>query len=77
MFGGSVDPARRFEHGAWKISRHGVPFLDDAQSNIFCTVDALLDYGSHTIVIGKVDAVRMPGDEISPLIFGDGRFLRG
>ena len=74
-FGGGIDPDKRFDYGRWIISRHGVPFLDDAQSNIFCTVDGLFDYATHTIVIGKVDAVRMAGDDIQPLIFGDGRFL--
>jgi flavin reductase (DIM6/NTAB) family NADH-FMN oxidoreductase RutF len=77
VFGGGIDPEKRFDYGTWTISRHGVPFLDDAQSNIFCTVDGLFDYATHTIVIGKVDAVRMPGDDINPLIFGDGRFLTG
>ena len=43
-------------------------------SRIFSAVDGLFDYATHTIVIGKVDAVRMPGEDIRPLIFGDGRF---
>ena len=75
VFGGDIDPRKRFDYGSWSISRHGIPFLADAQSNIFCTVDALFDYATHSIVIGKVDAVRMPGEDIRPLIFGDGRFL--
>lgn len=76
-FGGGIDPEKRFDHGSWNVSRYGTPFLADAQANIFCTVDAQFDYATHTIVIGKVDAVRMPGEDIRPLIFGDGRFLNG
>jgi flavin reductase len=72
-FGGRVAPDERFATGAWQADAD-VPFLADAQSNIFCTVDGLHDYGTHTIVIGKVGSVRLHG-EVRPLIFGDGRFL--
>lgn len=75
IFGGATRGESRFEHGRWKTSRHGVPFLDDAQSNIFCTVDRLFGYATHGIVIGRVDAVRLPGDEVRPLIFADGRVM--
>jgi len=39
-----------------------------------CTVDGIFDYGSHSIVIGKVEAIRIaPG--FAPLVYGDGRFI--
>ena len=72
-FGGRVAPEERFAQGEWAADAD-VPYLADAQSNIFCVVDALHDYGTHTIVIGKVASVRLHG-EVRPLIFGDGRFL--
>jgi hypothetical protein len=75
IFGGQVDPARRFNHGDWIIASHGIPYLADAESNIFCTVDAMFDYATHSIVVGQVNAVRLPRDDVRPLIFGDGRFL--
>lgn len=73
-FGGRLTAEERFGVGAWARTQAEVPYLEDAQSNIFCTVDALHDYGTHTIVVGKVDSVRLHGD-VRPLIFGDGRFL--
>jgi len=73
-FGGGLAPDRRFGLGSWEHGDGEVPYLADAQSNVFCVVDGLHDYGTHTIVIGRVESVRLHGD-VRPLIFGDGRFL--
>lgn len=73
-FGGKVAPERRFDIGAWQGGNAETPYLADAQSNLFCTVDGLHDYGTHTIVIGRVDSVRLHG-LVRPLIFGDGRYI--
>jgi len=72
--GGKLPPEDRFSLGAWQTHGSGVPYLDDAQANIFCVVDAMLDYGTHTIFIGRAEAVRLHGD-VRPLIYGDGRFI--
>jgi flavin reductase (DIM6/NTAB) family NADH-FMN oxidoreductase RutF len=72
-FGGKVDPGERFAQGSWH-HHESAPYLADAQSNLFCVVDGLHDYGTHTIVIGRVESVRLHGD-VRPLIFGDGRFI--
>jgi flavin reductase (DIM6/NTAB) family NADH-FMN oxidoreductase RutF len=74
VFGGKVVPEERFNFGSWDHDPDGVPFLTDAQANVFCTVDALMPYGTHTIVVGKVHHVRLHG-EIAPLIYSDGRFI--
>ena len=73
-FGGKMRPEERFSMGLWQVDGDGPPYLSDAQANIFCVVDAVMDYGTHTIFIGKVNAVRLHGD-VRPLIFGDGRFI--
>lgn len=73
-FGGRVAPGERFAQGQWRQGEEEVPYLADAQSNLFCTVDALFGYGTHSIVVGRVESVRLHGD-VRPLIFGDGRFL--
>jgi flavin reductase (DIM6/NTAB) family NADH-FMN oxidoreductase RutF len=73
-FGGMLPPEHRFSVGNWDVDGDGRPYLVDAQANIFCIVDAVLDYGTHTIFVGKVDAVRLHGD-VRPLIYGDGRFI--
>ena len=71
-FGGKVGPDERFAHGDWVEA--DVPYLADAQVNLACKVDAVFDYGSHSIVVGRVEAVRLAGD-FAPLVYGDGRFI--
>lgn len=73
-FGGGVAAEERFSHGEWHADEAGIPYLRDAQSNVFCVVDALLEYGTHTIFVGRVTAVRLHG-AVAPLIYGDGRFV--
>lgn len=74
-FGGRRTQDERFQLGAWRDDVRGVPYLDDAQCNLFCVVDAMMDYGTHTIVVGRAEAVRLHGD-VDPLIYGDGRYAR-
>ncbi len=74
-FGSGRAPEERFMVGDWAETEDGIPWLRDAQSNLFARVDGLTDYGTHTIVVGRVDAVRFHG-ETDPLIYGDGRYAR-
>lgn len=66
----------RFAHGAWLADERDTPYLGDAQANIFCDVDDVHAYGSHTIVVGKVYhvGVRKP---VHPLVYQDGRYTVG
>ena len=72
----SKDVADRFAHGDWFFDERAVPHLSDAQANIFCEVDDVHAYGSHSIVIGKVYRldVRKP---VHPLVYQDGRYTVG
>lgn len=73
-FGGKVAPAERFGHGDWVLDDSGVPCLADAQASLSCTIDAIFDYATHSIVVGKVNQIRFFGD-VRPLLFGDGKFI--
>lgn len=73
-FGGAVARELRFTVGAWTNDDHGTPQLEGAQSNLSCVVDRLIPYGTHTVVIGKVENVRL-GEVSTPLIYQDGRYL--
>jgi flavin reductase (DIM6/NTAB) family NADH-FMN oxidoreductase RutF len=39
--------------------------------NLFCQVDARLEYGTHTLFVGLVEAVQIQGG-ILPLLWQDG-----
>ena len=60
-------------NGAWEADTSGLPFLTDAQANLFCTIDTAIPYGTHTIFVGKVDAVRV-AERVAPLLYQDGQY---
>lgn len=70
-FGGAAEGEARFDHGAWTHRDGGMPYLDDAQASLFCTVRRRVEHGSHSILIGEVDQVRL-SDAIAPLLYQDG-----
>lgn len=71
-FSGKLKGDARFEVGEWRNEDSGMPYLQGAQCNLFCDIDTIVPYGSHSIVIGQVSAVRVEED-IRPLIYADGK----
>lgn len=70
---GDVPETERFEAGKWTDSVCGAPYLKDALVSFHCTVDNILDTGSHGIVIGAVVAVDVPDVDCGdPLFYMDG-----
>lgn len=74
-FGGRLKGRERFAEGDWKRSPEGLPFLHNAQANLFCTMERVVSFGTHSIFIGTVKRVDMI-PTISPLLFEDGRYVR-
>jgi flavin reductase len=73
-FGGAVAREKRFEVGNWVPDRHDLPMLDEAQANLACTIDSITPFATHSIVVARVDAVRL-SDKVDPLIYQDGAYL--
>lgn len=74
-FSGKLVGEARFTSGVWGVGGEGIPYLVDAQANIFCTVVNRIKHGSHTIFIGDVKKVFIQG-ETSPLLYQEGRLHR-
>jgi len=70
IFSGKLKGPERFLHGAWD-HMEGVPVLVDAQAVLVCNLAQTTVFGTHTILIGTVEAVRIRQD-IDPLIYQDG-----
>jgi flavin reductase (DIM6/NTAB) family NADH-FMN oxidoreductase RutF len=70
IFSGKIKGPERFTHGIWD-HLDGVPVLTNAQAVMVCTLAEKLVFGTHTVVIGTVDAVRIRED-IDPLVYQDG-----
>ena len=62
---------QRFKDKNWNLQN--IPFLVNAQANIFCKVDKLTSYHTHSIVIGLVEDAKY-ANEISTLTYVDGEY---
>jgi flavin reductase (DIM6/NTAB) family NADH-FMN oxidoreductase RutF len=63
----------RFAIGQW-IEEDGVPVLADAQSSLICRVALRREFGTHTIFVGEVTAVRHRANA-KPLTYYDRRYI--
>ena len=72
-FGGLRGPAR-YDGAAWVTTANGTRLLADAPLAFACTVDEMLDRGTHSILIGRVLEIRTtPGQ--GGLIYWNGTYL--
>ena len=72
-FGGAVAREQRFTIGDWREDAGALPWLAGAQANLACVIDAMLAYGTHSIVIARVLSARV-SDTVAPLIYQDGGY---
>jgi len=70
---GKATGEERFAIGNWAESATGIPYLKDAQANIFCRCSSFLTRGSHSIFVGDVFEALQAG-EVDPLVYVDGRY---
>ncbi len=63
----------RFALGRWEGAEDAPPILLDAQATFRCTPASMMEYGTHLVIVGRIDAVRIDG-EVDPLIYVDGRY---
>jgi len=68
--------ADRFSAGEWGSDETLIPYLNDAQANVFCNVEASHVHGTHRIFIGRVLAIRVR-EQINPLLYQNGRYTVG
>jgi flavin reductase len=63
----------RFQTGDWDLEAEGGPRLRDARASLLCIVGGRLDYGTHTVIAGKITDVEL-GPEAQTLVYYDGRY---
>jgi flavin reductase (DIM6/NTAB) family NADH-FMN oxidoreductase RutF len=69
---GEASVEGRFNVGDWDI-RAAAPVLVDAQAAIICRKDEQLEYGTHTVFMGRIISITVNGD-VDPLIYVDGQY---
>jgi flavin reductase (NADH) len=69
------DVEERFSVGDWQQGHNDTPYLADAQASFFCRVDNdKYLYGTHQIVIGRLEKVMVSDEKVDPLIYVDGAY---
>jgi flavin reductase len=72
-FSGKLRGEDRFRLGNWCETEDGLPFLGDAQANLFCEIVRIMDYATHAIFIAPVYSVRAQ-QHVDPLLYQDGKY---
>jgi len=75
---GRAPDQHRLSIGDWK-TEEGIPVLADAQAIFYCEVDKVITYGTHHVVIAKIQRVEVSSEPAAPLLYLDasyGTFLR-
>lgn len=72
-FGGDTHGSERFRHGNWVFSPDRPPTLADAQANLFCEVDCRVEYGTHSILVGRVLGIEY-GKDVDVLVYQNGLY---
>lgn len=70
---GGLAGADRFVAGLWSDGPLGQPLLNNAIVTFECTIEACHRYGTHTILIGRVEEMRRR-DGAQAMLYLDGKF---
>ncbi len=65
----------RFRTGPWRVGTDGLPYLETAQSSLFCRLAECVFVGTHDVIIGNVFAV-VTRPDFNPLLYGDRTYLK-
>jgi len=72
VFASSVHEDSRLERVSWTEGRTGVPLIDEALASLECRVASAHREGSHTIYVGRVEAVHTT--DAQPLLYYQGGY---
>ncbi len=70
---GGVKGAARYEGAAWETAVTGARLLQGAPAAFDCTVEEMIDRGTHSILIGRVVAIRTT-EGAGALIYWNGAY---
>lgn len=72
LFASSKHEDSRLERVAWTEGESGAPLIDEARASLECTVSSAHREGSHTIYVGRVEAVH--ASDAEPLLYYKGAY---
>jgi flavin reductase (DIM6/NTAB) family NADH-FMN oxidoreductase RutF len=56
-----ISGAARYHGSEWITLVTGAPLLADALAAIDCTIDTIMEWSTHAVVVGRVEAIHQPG----------------
>jgi flavin reductase (DIM6/NTAB) family NADH-FMN oxidoreductase RutF len=57
----NLSGAARYQGSEWISLVTGAPLLVDALAAIDCTIETIMEWSTHAVVIGRVEAIHQPG----------------
>ncbi|NHO19770.1 flavin reductase [Acetobacter oeni] len=60
-FAGAFDMIERFQEGHWTTLETGAPVLEEATVSLDCRISQIVEVGTHSVIFGAVDALRLGG----------------
>lgn len=73
-FGSPADRHIRFSGREWTKLVTGAPVLMDALASFDCVVTEAIEVASHTVFIGRVEAIELWQENTVPLVYHDGKY---
>jgi flavin reductase (DIM6/NTAB) family NADH-FMN oxidoreductase RutF len=71
----ALDCTKRFDRCAWRPHPSGPPLLAAAKAWLVCRLLDRLEVGTHTLIVGRVEAVAND-ERAAPLLYVDGGYRR-
>lgn len=65
-----------FREGAYHLGVTGSPILEEATAYLEATLDRTLEAGDHSIMVGRVEALKVVREDAAPLIYHRSRYRR-
>jgi flavin reductase (DIM6/NTAB) family NADH-FMN oxidoreductase RutF len=69
---GRYEDRDRLSLGNW--SQDEWLLLTDSQASFCCVTDKVVSYGTHEILFGRIEKVKIHVDEVNPLVYANGQY---
>lgn len=73
-FASPIAPEEKFSEGLWGSMETGAPILESALASFDCRLTNSVIVGTHEILFGEIQAVRVRPSEVKPLLFAHGGY---
>jgi flavin reductase (DIM6/NTAB) family NADH-FMN oxidoreductase RutF len=73
-FASPIAPEEKFGEGLWQTLKTTAPVLESALVGFDCRVSLAIEAGTHDILMGEIQAVKVRETEVKPLLFAHGGY---